>query len=121
MKTLSRQQLERRKDQAVRFTREVLDDPDRAEEIEGQSLEEYAEGRHIRLLNPQGGRKMAVSTRSELLDKIEELEQENEDLQSRLDEIADLSASEEEGKQEEGEELPRRRNVARAGVNPRRR
>ena len=33
MKTLTRKQLESRKAQAVRFTRDVLDDPDRAEEI----------------------------------------------------------------------------------------
>jgi hypothetical protein len=39
MKTLSRKQLESRKAQAVRFTRDVLGDDDRADEIEGESLE----------------------------------------------------------------------------------
>jgi len=73
MKTLTRQQLEKRKAQAVRFTRDVLDDPDRADEIEDESLEEYAEHRRIKLVNPKGARKMAVRTRRKLLERIEEL------------------------------------------------
>src|SRR5271167_1293807 len=90
MKTLSRQQVERRKAQAVRFTRDVREDDDRADEIEDESLEDYAEGRHIKLANPKGGRKMPVLTRRELQNRITELEAENEELQSRLDEISDI-------------------------------
>ena len=105
MKTLTRKQLESRKAQAVRFTRDVLDDPDRADEIEDESLEEYAERRHIQMVNPKGVRKMAVRTRRELLERIEELEEENENLQSRLDEISDIVGDEEEEEEEEsGEE-----------------
>jgi len=104
MKTLTRKQLESRKAQAVRFTRDVLDDPDRAEEIEDESLEEYAERRHIQMVNPKGVRKMAVRTRRELLERIEELEEENENLQSRLDEISDIVGDEEEEEEESGEE-----------------
>ncbi len=90
MKSLTRQQLERRKTQAVRFTRDVREDNNRADEIEDESLEDYAHDRHIKLSNPKGARKMAVQTRHELLDRISELESENEDLQSRLDEISDI-------------------------------
>ena len=90
MKTLTRKQLEARKAKAVRFTHDVLGDSDRADEIEDESLEEYAERRHIQVVNPKGVRKMPVQTRRELLDRIEELETENEDLQSRLDEISDI-------------------------------
>lgn len=104
MKSLTRQQVESRKAQAVRFTRDVLDDPDRADEIEDESLEDYAERRRIRLANPKGVRKMPVQTRRELLERIEELEGPNEDLQSRLDEIADLVApDEDEGNEDEDE------------------
>ncbi|HEY6291484.1 MAG TPA: hypothetical protein VI455_07985 [Terriglobia bacterium] len=92
MKTLSLKQLESRKAQAVRFTRDVLGDDDRADEIEDESLEDYAERKGIRVVNPEGVRKMAVPTRRELLDRIEELETENEELQGKLDEIADLVA-----------------------------
>ena len=74
----------------MRFTRDVREDDDRADEIEDESLEEYADDRHIRLSNPKGARKMAVPTRRELLDRIDELEAANEDLQSRLDEISDI-------------------------------
>ncbi len=90
MKPLTRQQLERRKAQAVRFTRDVREDDNRADEIEDESLEDYAQDRHIKLSNPNGARNMAVQTRGELLDRIAELESENEDLQSRLDEISDI-------------------------------
>jgi hypothetical protein len=90
MKSLTRQQLERRKAQAVRFTRYVREDDDRAAEIEDESLEDYAHDRRIKLSNPKGAKNMAVQTRRELLDRINELEAENEDLQSRLDEISDI-------------------------------
>ena len=101
MKTLTRKQLEARKARAVRFTRDVLDDPDRAAEIEDESLESYAERRHIQIRNPKGARPMAVPTRRELTDRIKELESENEDLQAQIDEIADIVAPEED--EEEGE------------------
>lgn len=39
---------------------------------------------------------MPVQTRRELMDRIEELESENEDLRSRLEEIGDLASTEEE-------------------------
>ena len=52
MKTLTRKQLESRKAQAVRFTRDVLGDEDRAQEIEDEPLEDYAERRHIEMVNP---------------------------------------------------------------------
>jgi len=44
---------------------------------------------------------MAVPTRSELLERIQELESENEDLQSKLDEIGDLVSGDGEGEEEE--------------------
>jgi hypothetical protein len=104
MKALTREQLEKRKEKAVRFAREVREDHELADQIEGESLEEYAEHRHIKLLNPT--RKvipMAVPTRRELMEGIEELESQNEDLQERLDEISDLAASEEEEEEESGD------------------
>ncbi len=120
VKTLSRKEFERRKAQAVRFTRDVLDDSDRADEIEEETLEEYALRRHIQVMNPKGGRKMDVKTRRQLIERIQELEEVNEDLQTRLDEISDLSVAEDEP--ERGEETQRRRrNAVRAGGNPRNR
>jgi len=101
MKTLTRKQLESRKAKAVRFTRDVLGDDDRASEIEDESLENYAERKRIQISNPRGAKHMAVPTRRELVERIKELESENEDLQGQLDEIADIVAPEED--EEEGE------------------
>ena len=50
-KALTRDQVEARKEKAVRFTRDVLDDPDRADEIEDESLEDYAARRKIKIIN----------------------------------------------------------------------
>ena len=106
MKTLTRKQLEARKAQAVRFARDVLDDDDKADDIEDESLEDYAEHRHIKLSNSKGVTQMAAPTRQKLLDRIEELETENEDLQSRLDEITDIIGNNdgEESDEDEGED-----------------
>jgi len=103
MKTLTRKQLETRKAQAVRFARDVLDDDDKADDIEDESLEDYAEHRHIKIANPKGATQMAAPTRQELLDRIEELETANEDLQSRLDEISDIIGDNDE-EEDEGED-----------------
>lgn len=98
MKTLTRKQLEARKAQAVRFARDVREDDELADTIEDESLEEYAEKRHIKISNPNRGVKyMAVPTRRELNERIKELEAENEDLQDRLDQISDLAGEEDEG------------------------
>ena len=43
---------------------------------------------------------MAQSSRRELLDRIEELEAENDDLRSRLDEIYDMADYDEPGEAE---------------------
>jgi hypothetical protein len=45
MTALTRDQLQSRKENAVRFIHDVLGDSDRAEEIEDESLEGYAERR----------------------------------------------------------------------------
>ncbi len=104
MKQLTREQVQARKDKAARFVRDVLDDPDRAAEIEDESLEDYAERRKFQIVNPRR-RTRNMATKRELEDRIGELEEENEELQSRLDEVLDIVAPAEEG--EEGEEEDR--------------
>jgi hypothetical protein len=103
MKTLTRKELEARKAQAVHFARDVREDDELADEIEDESLEQYAERRHIRVRNPKGVRTMPVQTRRELIDRIKELEDENEELRSRLEEIGDLASTEEEDDEDEDE------------------
>lgn len=104
MKTLSREQLEGRKEKAVRFVRDVLDDPDRADEIEDESLEDYAERRKIKIAeeNPRGAD--AMPTKEELMQRIKELEDENDDLQDQLDQVADIVAPPEDDEGDNGDE-----------------
>lgn len=52
-KVLSREQVEKRQEKAVRFLRDVVGDDEFADEIEGLSTEEYAERKKITLANPQ--------------------------------------------------------------------
>jgi hypothetical protein len=53
VKTLTPKQLEARKEKAVRFVRDVLENDDRASEIEDESLEDYAERRRLEITNPR--------------------------------------------------------------------
>ena len=104
MKTLTRKQLESRKAKAVRFTRGVRGDDDRADQIENESLEQYAQERRIRLLNPNRGRSMATPTRRELLERIDELEERNDELESKLEGIGDILGNGDETDGEEDED-----------------
>jgi hypothetical protein len=102
-KALTREQLQARKEQAVRFTSDVLEDPDRAEEIADESLEDYAARRKITITNPFG-RTKTMATKRELEEQIRELEQENSGLQDQLDAIADIVSDSEEEEDEEQED-----------------
>ncbi|MDA2912982.1 hypothetical protein MYX77_03305 [Acidobacteriia bacterium AH_259_A11_L15] len=85
----------------MRFVQDVLGGPDRADEIEEASLEDYAGRRKIEILeNPQGG--ISMPSKEEMLRKIKELEEENDELQDQLDEITDIVAGPEEEEGEEG-------------------
>ena len=99
MKQLTRDQLQSRKEKAVRFVRDVLGDPDRAEEIAEESLEDYAQRRKIQITNPFRRRNAVMATgksKAELEAEIEDLKDENEELQDQLDAIADIAAPEDE-------------------------
>jgi hypothetical protein len=112
-KTLTRERLQARKDQAVRFTRDVVGDPDRAAEIQDESLEDYAQRRGIQLSNPWS-RRTAMATRKtiadyraelkDLRDQVSDLEEENESLQGQLDRVAEIVGGEEEEEEEEEDE-----------------
>jgi len=95
VKALTRDQLESRKEKAVRFTRDVLGDPDRADEIADESLEDYAERRRIQITNPSKRRNATMATnksKAELEAEIADLQGENQELQDQLDSIADIAS-----------------------------
>lgn len=110
-KTYTREQIESGKDKAVRFTRDVLGDAERASEIEDESLDDYAARRHLQLSNPERRhivpRKTVDDYRAEiaeLKEEVKELEGENEDLQEQLDQITDIVAPESEDETDEDED-----------------
>jgi hypothetical protein len=102
---LTRQQLEGRKAQAVRFARDVREDDDLADAIQDETLDQYAERRHIKLSNPTtGARKMPIRTRRELLDRISELEEENQELREKVDSIAEIVGEEDDESEDQDED-----------------
>ncbi len=62
-------QVQLKKEQAVRFAQNILKDKKLADRIGYESVEEYAERKKIRIKNPKGGINMAKSER------VTELEQ----------------------------------------------
>jgi hypothetical protein len=107
VKALTREQVAGRKEKAVRFVRDVLGDEDRASEIEDESVEHYAERRKIAITNPPGRDQMAQPknpTKQELLDRIDQLEQENQDLSDQLDAIADIVSPDDEADDDNGDD-----------------
>ena len=102
---LTRAKLASRKAQAVRFTRDVLGDPDRADEIDAKSLEDYAERRKVKLINSFKRRTAIMprttKTKADLEAEIADLQDENQDLQDQLDAIADIVAPADEDEDED--------------------
>jgi ribosomal protein L29 len=94
---LTREQVEARQQKAVQFTEQVRDDPERAGEIADMSIEEYAQQRGFKLINPNRRRiTLMPKSRTELIQENRELKEQLADLEDRLDQIADLSVEEEE-------------------------
>jgi hypothetical protein len=80
---------------AVRFLSDVVGDPDRADEFESMTPEEYAQTKGIQIKNPTKGKNtMAAPTRAELEDRVAELEDENQNLNDKLDSILDIASDE---------------------------
>jgi hypothetical protein len=107
MKQLTRAQLEGRKEKAVRFTRDVLGDPDRAEEIEAESLEDYAERRKVKLINSSNRRNPIMArtpTKADLQAQLAEVLEENQELQDQLDAIADIVVPDDDEDDDSGDD-----------------
>jgi DNA-binding ferritin-like protein len=104
-KVLTREQLQSRKEKAVRFLRDVKGEPDRADEVDDESLDSYAERRKIQLSNPTArrGSKMAQKSVEDYRDQVKELKQQirdledqNQALNDKLDSVADALESDAE-------------------------
>jgi cell shape-determining protein MreC len=108
MKPLTRAQLEGRKEKAVRFTRDVLGDPARAAEIEAESLEDYAERRKVKLINPTNRSTVIMAkttkTKADLAAELSDLQDENQELRDQLDVIADIVAPADEDEDDDDDD-----------------
>ena len=100
MKPMTRRKLERRNAHTVPTTRKAEPDRNLRNEVAGETLKGYSEFKRVTIRYPKGANPMPVPTRRELTERIKELESENEDLQTQIDEIAEIVTPEEE----EGEE-----------------
>jgi hypothetical protein len=87
------EQVERKKDKAVQFPRDVVGDDDKADDFDDMSVGGYAEHKHIQITNPRRDTFMASGngrTKQDLQDEIDDLTQENQDLQDQLGAITDI-------------------------------
>jgi hypothetical protein len=86
--------LRARKSAAVRFAENVLGDPDKADDIESEDLDDWIERKGITLIDNPGERSLEMAnsnwSKDDLLDRIDELESENSDSQDQLDAISDI-------------------------------
>jgi hypothetical protein len=71
------EQLQTKKDQAVRFVRNILNNEDKASFIESESVEEYAERKKIRIKNPGGkiNMKKLKDLQESVIEAVAELDQ----------------------------------------------
>jgi hypothetical protein len=104
MKKRTLQQVQTAKQRAERFTRGVLHDEQRGDEIASESVEDYAARKHLTIENPMEVRAMAISRRERELEAanaiqeqmIEQLEEELETLRGAVGEAAALLPDDED-------------------------
>jgi len=93
-KFATREQAQARKDAAVRFSENVLRDPDKASDIESEDLDDWVERKGITLIDNMGKRSLKMAdanqSRQDLLDQIADLQDENDGLCAQLDAIQDV-------------------------------
>lgn len=98
---LTYEQIGGRKDKAARFLRDVLGDSDRADEVEAESVEDYAARRHFVLANPRGRGVNTMQQREKLEDVLSDRDALVDKLESIRDEIDDAISEYGEGEDSE--------------------
>ena len=100
-KVLTRDEAQSKKDKAFRFVRDALDDPDHADAIADEDLDDWIERKGVTIIN-QGERSLKMAngngdprSKAELLDTIDDLQQQVDDLEDVLSSIADLATPDE--------------------------
>jgi len=117
-RTLSYDRVAAMKERAVRFTINVLDDPDRAAEIEAESVHEYARRKKIFIENPDKRGwippMQETMSKAELVDALDEVEEilddaldpklTREEVVGKLEEAYELVAGEDESEDQDVDE-----------------
>ncbi len=103
------EQVQVAKDQAVRFIANVLDDPERADEVEEESVEDYAERRGIeiteenpsarkirvefspRIKSQTGGCKVMAKKREDVVQELRDANERIAELEDALGDVGDLA------------------------------
>jgi hypothetical protein len=89
VKVLTREQAQARKDKAIRFVEDVLQDPDHADSIRDEDLEDWAERKHIRISNPpRSGSNMTKQEALDVLDEVQDILEDAYDPQSSREDLA---------------------------------
>lgn len=105
---MTRQQAQTSKLRTALFTENVRGDPEAADPIRDEDLEEWAERKRVTLTNPARRRQNSPElhepeetmagqgkSKADLEAYIKQLEDENDDLQDQLDQIVDIAAPDE--------------------------
>ena len=79
-KALTREQVERKQDQAVRAAEDLQDDPALADELAELSTEQYAERKHIQLVNPKRKGVRHMAKQQEVVERLDTLAEKVESL-----------------------------------------
>jgi hypothetical protein len=111
-KYMTREQAAASKEKAARFVEDVLNDPDHADTIRDEPLDDWIERKRIqtvknpsRVIPQSNNRRGTMPTKEQLQKRVSELEEENDDLQDQLDQVFDIVASpEDEDGDDDGED-----------------
>jgi hypothetical protein len=90
VKALTREQAQTRKDKAIRFVENVLDDPDHADDIRDEDLESWAQRKHIRLISnpPRSRNTVTKQDLQDTLDQVQDILEDAYDPQSSREDLA---------------------------------
>ncbi|MBZ5562327.1 MAG: hypothetical protein LAP13_07880 [Acidobacteriia bacterium] len=96
MKKFTREQVKSRKEKAVQFAEDVLNDPELARQIEDETVDEYAAHRHIQIANPPSRSRTMPTRRSKVEQELQDSQETLDDIASLVDEALDAELSREE-------------------------
>jgi hypothetical protein len=102
VKYVTRDEAENKRLKAVQFLRDVVGDDDKAAEFDDMDTDSYAERKGLSIVNPARRNPEMAYTKAQLMERVRDLEEENEDLYDRLDGV--IAAAQPEPDEDEDDE-----------------